>query len=181
MSNLRSLTSCCVKSRKNVKMKFALYDEDNDPMKSSLIPTRHAHLHQSIWHFRFRLIHVHRACTPKLVKFCPPGFVVHIFGIFGIPYRSGIFYHSLHISAKIYDDWINKSWFTDLFSLLLSLPHSKFNLLIVAIFFDWFCSFVKEICTITPIMLCTNFSVDTIQIPQGFFFLSVIVQSWPAA
>ena len=46
----------------------------------------HAHLHQSVWHFRFWLILVPRACTPILVKFCPLGFQIHICCV---PYGSG--------------------------------------------------------------------------------------------
>ena len=49
----------------------------------------HTHLHQSIWHFRFWLILAPTACTPILVKFCPPGFQRRVCDIFSTPYGLG--------------------------------------------------------------------------------------------
>lgn len=104
-----SLCECVQELVQDVSSEFS-----QDCSKASWVMSKyvigHAHLHQSIWCFRFWLIIVFRACTPILVRFCAPGFQIDICGA---PYGSGSKCFARPVPndrmlfTNIYDDWTN--------------------------------------------------------------------------
>ena len=150
-------------------MKFGVYVRDierdfssefrHDCLKGFWVMSKyvigHAHLHQSIWHFRFWFVLAPRACTPNLMKFWPMAFEEHIYGIFGAPYGfcSKCFNrllpeHNLKLSIKFHDNWTNIHGV--MANFLLSPAYTNSFWPMAAMFFDQSWSFVIEMCLFIP-------------------------------